>query len=99
MLTFAVHDDGAGFEPAAVAGGHGFVNMEDRLGAFEGVLTVTSAPGEGTTVEGRVPAEPLADASRGQAAGNACAFVRIALGWLFALSDRRGADPDLVGDS
>jgi signal transduction histidine kinase len=60
VLTFAVHDDGAGFEPAAVAAGHGFVNMEDRLGAFEGTLTVTSAPGEGTTVAGRVPAEPLA---------------------------------------
>jgi signal transduction histidine kinase len=56
MLRFAVHDDGAGFDPASVAGGHGFVNMEDRLGAFEGVLTVTSAPGEGTTVEGRIPA-------------------------------------------
>jgi signal transduction histidine kinase len=36
--------------------------MEDRLGAFEGTLTVTSAPGEGTTVEGRVPAEPLTHA-------------------------------------
>ena len=56
VLTFAVHDDGAGFEPATVAGGHGFVNMEDRLGAFGGTLTVTSAPGEGTTVEGRIPA-------------------------------------------
>ena len=56
VLTFAVHDDGAGFAPATVAGGHGFVNMEDRLGAFGGTLTVTSAPGEGTTVEGRIPA-------------------------------------------
>jgi signal transduction histidine kinase len=56
LLRFAVTDDGAGFDPASVAGGHGFVNMEDRLGAFEGVLTVTSAPGEGTTVEGRIPA-------------------------------------------
>jgi len=57
-LRFAVTDDGAGFDPATVAdgsGGHGFVNMEDRLGAFDGTLTVTSAPGEGTTVEGRVP--------------------------------------------
>jgi signal transduction histidine kinase len=55
---FTVTDDGAGFDPATLAGGsggHGFVNMEDRLGAFGGTLKITSAPGGGTTVEGRVP--------------------------------------------
>ncbi len=55
---FTVTDDGAGFDPATLAGGtggHGFVNMEDRLGAFGGTVKVTSAPGGGTTVDGRVP--------------------------------------------
>jgi signal transduction histidine kinase len=56
MLRFDVSDDGAGFDDAAVAAGHGFVNMEDRLGAFGGTLTVISRVGSGTTVEGRVPA-------------------------------------------
>jgi signal transduction histidine kinase len=56
VMTFTVSDDGAGFEPADVASGHGFLNMEDRLGAFGGTLTVSTTPGAGTTVEGRVPA-------------------------------------------
>ncbi len=62
-LRFEVSDDGAGFEPAtsspssAPAGrvGHGFVNMTDRLGAFDGSLTVSSAPGVGTRVAGSIP--------------------------------------------
>jgi signal transduction histidine kinase len=58
MLRFGVADDGAGFDPVAVDGGHGFVNMEDRLGAFGGTLEVRSEPGCGTTVEGRVPSGP-----------------------------------------
>jgi signal transduction histidine kinase len=56
MLCFDVSDDGAGFDHAAVDAGHGFVNMEDRLGAFGGRLDVRSRVGSGTTVEGRVPA-------------------------------------------
>ncbi len=55
-LTFEVADDGAGFDTGSVGiQGHGFVNMSDRLGAFGGTLSVTSAPGGGTTVAGRIP--------------------------------------------
>ncbi|MGH9135969.1 MAG: sensor histidine kinase [Acidimicrobiales bacterium] len=54
-LAFSVVDDGAGFDRAAVEGGHGFVNMADRLGAIGGTLTVTSEPGVGTTISGRLP--------------------------------------------
>ena len=55
-LRFAIADDGAGFDPADGDGhGHGFVNMEDRLGAIGGALVVTSAPGAGTTVSGVIP--------------------------------------------
>ncbi|MCX6463559.1 MAG: histidine kinase, partial [Pseudonocardiales bacterium] len=53
-LRFVVSDDGAGFAPGATEG-HGFVNMRDRIGAVGGELTVSSAPGAGTTVTGRVP--------------------------------------------
>ncbi|WP_283136140.1 sensor histidine kinase [Rhizohabitans arisaemae] len=56
-LRFEVRDDGRGFTPGA-GQGHGFVNMRDRLGAVGGVLTVESAPGEGTAVSGRIPARP-----------------------------------------
>ena len=54
-LRFAVTDDGAGFDPAAKAGGAGFVNMADRLGAIGGSLRVESTPGGGTTVVGVLP--------------------------------------------
>jgi signal transduction histidine kinase len=58
-LVMGVRDDGAGFDPEATDLSHGFVNMQDRLGALNGRLTVTSAPGEGTTVEAAIPARPL----------------------------------------
>ncbi len=54
-LTFEVADDGVGFDQGDVDAGHGFVNMADRLGAMGGSLTVTTAPGEGTRVAGRLP--------------------------------------------
>ena len=55
-LSFEVRDTGAGFEAkGTLASGAGFVNMSDRVGAIGGTVTVTSAPGEGTTIEGRIP--------------------------------------------
>ncbi|MET0490955.1 MAG: ATP-binding protein, partial [Acidimicrobiales bacterium] len=55
-LYFSVKDDGAGFDMTSSAiRGHGFVNMEDRLGAISGTLTVESAPGAGTTISGEIP--------------------------------------------
>jgi signal transduction histidine kinase len=56
-LCFTVHDDGPGFDPAAVAagGGTGLLGMADRVGAAGGELTVDSSPGHGTTIRGRIP--------------------------------------------
>jgi len=55
-VLFEVADTGAGFDMKSGAQrGHGFVNMADRVGAFGGTLRVDSAPGEGTTIAGRVP--------------------------------------------
>ncbi|WP_051426425.1 sensor histidine kinase [Jiangella gansuensis] len=54
-LGFEVSDDGAGFDQAVAGESHGFVNMRDRLGAFGGALTVTSATGRGTVVRGSLP--------------------------------------------
>ncbi len=54
-LCFEVQDDGPGFDPATARGGGGFVSMRDRAGALGGELEVTSAPGAGTVVRGRVP--------------------------------------------
>jgi signal transduction histidine kinase len=57
-LRFSVRDDGVGFG-GEEAHGAGFVNMADRLGAIGGTIAVVSAPGQGTTVSGTLPATPV----------------------------------------
>jgi signal transduction histidine kinase len=59
VLTFEVSDDGVGFQPEAALGGTGLQGMVDRLAALGGKLEVRSAPGTGTTVAGRLPAEEV----------------------------------------
>jgi signal transduction histidine kinase len=54
-LTVTIRDDGRGFDPATTPLGAGLTNMSDRLAALGGALEVRSAPGEGTTVIGRIP--------------------------------------------
>ena len=56
-LTFAVADEGPGFDVRNAGMGSGLQNMSDRMAALGGVLEVRSAPGRGTTVAGRVPAQ------------------------------------------
>jgi signal transduction histidine kinase len=54
-LVFSVSDDGAGFDVHRITGGTGLQNMADRVEAVGGSLEVSSAPGRGTTVTGRIP--------------------------------------------
>jgi signal transduction histidine kinase len=58
-VCFAVRDDGGGFDTWSTSYGTGLQGMVDRLEAMEGSLTVSSMPGEGTTVSGSIPATPL----------------------------------------
>jgi signal transduction histidine kinase len=55
-LTFEVTDDGRGFDPATIEGS-GLTNMRDRVEAVGGALDVSSTPGSGTTIRGRIPVE------------------------------------------
>jgi len=56
-LRFVVRDDGTGFDTSVTAHGTGLQGMVDRLEAIGGVVTVTSAPGAGTTVVGSIDRE------------------------------------------
>jgi signal transduction histidine kinase len=56
-LLLRVQDEGVGFDPAAVRSepGLGLSSMEERARLIQAELSVTSAPGRGTTVEVRAP--------------------------------------------
>ncbi len=55
QLRFTIADDGPGFDAGSAATSRGLTNMRDRIAAVGGELTITSAPGGGTAVSGRVP--------------------------------------------
>ena len=59
MAEVCVTDDGVGFELATQkASAHGLVGMRYRVEAEGGVLTVASAPGEGTRIAATLPVLP-----------------------------------------
>ena len=58
-LELIVSDEGVGFDPGAVhtSAGLGLASMQERARLVRALLTVTSAPGQGTTVAVRAPLE------------------------------------------
>lgn len=60
-LTFTVRDDGRGFDPQQVPGvGHfGLAGIRERAEAVGGTVEVRSAPGHGTEVVLRLPAQAI----------------------------------------
>ncbi|HMQ75395.1 MAG TPA: two-component regulator propeller domain-containing protein [Flavobacteriales bacterium] len=69
-IVLRVNDDGVGFDPGSnghsPGGGNGLINMRQRAAELPGTLTITSAAGQGTTVElrfdptsGRRSLEPM----------------------------------------
>ena len=62
-IRFTVRDDGVGFDMKEHSYGTGLQGIADRLGALDGRFTVTSAPGQGTTLEGSLPSVALMMAS------------------------------------
>ncbi|HUK72453.1 MAG TPA: sensor histidine kinase [Streptosporangiaceae bacterium] len=63
-LEFTVSDDGTGFDTATASHGTGLQGMADRLAAAGGTLRISSAPGLGTTISGRLPVSGLAATER-----------------------------------
>lgn len=62
-VRLLIADDGRGFDLAAVEQdpqrGIGLHNMQERLASIDGTLALHTAPGQGTRVQARVPAEAL----------------------------------------
>ena len=58
QLRFEVADDGSGFDPGATGYGTGLQGIADRVGALHGDLAVSSRPGGGTKVVGRIEVAP-----------------------------------------
>ena len=56
VVRLEVTDDGVGFDPAVVNGGYGLRGMRGRVAEAGGIVTVSSAPGDGTSVQVEVPA-------------------------------------------
>jgi len=54
-LLFEVTDDGIGFDPDTVIRGAGLANINDRLDALGGTVSLHSSIGHGTTLRGDVP--------------------------------------------
>ncbi len=57
-IRFDVEDDGEGFDPLTAHRGAGLSNMEDRLDALGGGLSIRSSRGSGTTITGTVETVP-----------------------------------------
>lgn len=70
-LRITIEDDGVGFDAARTYPGHlGLTSMHERVSQLGGVLTVTSAPGSGTTVDLRLPvSEAVSEELRSNGAG------------------------------
>jgi signal transduction histidine kinase len=63
-VTLDIYDDGAGFDPAAVAppsdaGGYGLRAMRQRVEQLGGAFSVESGPGQGTVVAAQLPVKQL----------------------------------------
>jgi signal transduction histidine kinase len=59
-VAVVIEDDGRGFAPElATDEGLGLIGMRERLALLDGVLTVESSPGAGTTLVAEVPIWPL----------------------------------------
>jgi signal transduction histidine kinase len=90
-LSFAVTDDGVGFDPDASTYGTGLQGIADRIDALDGTFEIISSVGAGTAVNGSVPvatrkSDSADPTDEGQAAPRAAAH---------ASSSRSGPKADL----
>ena len=63
VVRFTLSDDGVGFSLASRAAGAGLTNMNDRITAVGGSVSIRSRPKRGTVIDGRVVVPLAAEAS------------------------------------
>ncbi|MFC5827501.1 sensor histidine kinase [Nonomuraea insulae] len=61
-LSFDFRDTGIGCHPDLIHTGSGMINMNDRLGAIGGTLTIDTSPGGGLHLHGHLPRSALESA-------------------------------------
>jgi two-component system sensor histidine kinase UhpB len=54
-LELTIHDDGIGFNPEKKTAGIGLRNIRNRVGFYNGEVTITSEPGKGCTLSVMIP--------------------------------------------
>ncbi len=54
-LVLKIEDDGVGFDPATAGSGNGLKNFHRRAAKMQAQITISSAPGKGTTVTLELP--------------------------------------------
>ncbi len=90
-IALVVSDDGQGFDPTTAPAGMGLGNIEQRASALQGRVTITSAPGQGTTLSVCLPLmtpEPQQDA---EAAARHDALIPRIVQWRYAFALAIGA--------
>jgi signal transduction histidine kinase len=90
-LSFAVADDGVGFDLGTSTYGTGLQGIADRMDALDGTFEVISAIGAGTTVRGSIPVTTLQPATLEPGGKDQAALLAAA----HASSSRSGPKADL----
>jgi signal transduction histidine kinase len=90
-LSFAVADDGVGFDVDASTYGTGLQGIADRIDALDGTFEVVSAIGTGTTVHGSIPVRALLSPTQDPIGEDQAAALAAA----HASSSRSGPKADL----
>lgn len=60
-LHLTITDNGKGFDPGSAGKGNGFLNFQERTREMEGVMTLESQPGTGTTLHVMIPLPEIGD--------------------------------------
>lgn len=55
VLILKIKDNGRGFDKNAITKGNGLWNLRERAKEINGIFTVTTTPGQGTTIELKLP--------------------------------------------